>query len=224
MRPWPWAVLALLIGLVPDGVGHADEPPAVCPKPTPHHTGAVEPLFAMLRIDRLERLRAEFSEAKRITLLARPLRSTGTLYFERTRGIARLTRSPGPERIVLSTTTLRIEKAGKVEEVPLDKSKALRGFAQVFPALLRADRAALEATFDLELDGAPHDAWSLALFPKDPGLCGLLRRVVVSGQGPEVRALQVEEASGDTTDTRLSAITRNGAVPPTEIAKAFGVP
>lgn len=224
MRPWRWSGLALLLGLASARVGHGDEPTAQCAKRTPQRAGAVEPLFELLRVDRLERLRAEFSEEKHIALLARPLRSTGTLYFERARGIARLTRTPGPERVVLSTTTLRIEKAGRVEEVPLDKSKTLRGFAQIFPALLRADRATLEATFDLALDGTPAQAWSLTLFPKDPALCGLLRRVVVSGQGPEVRALEVEEASGDTTDTRLSAITRNEAVPPAEIAKAFGAP
>ena len=201
-----------------------DEPPAACPKRAPHQAGAAQPLFEVLGLDRLDRLRAEFSEEKHIALLARPLRQAGTLYFERSRGIARLTRSPARERVVLSTTTLRIEKGGKVEEVPLDKSKTLRGFALIFPALLRADRAALEATFDLELDGSPRDGWSLKLFPRDPALCGLLRQVVVTGQTAEIRALQVVEASGDTTDTRLTTIARNEAVPAAEIAQAFGAP
>lgn len=224
MGPWCRSLVVLLIALAPVAVGHGDEAPAACPKRTPHQAGTAVPLLELLRLDQLQRLRAEFSEEKHIALLARPLRQAGTLYFERTRGIARLTRSPGPERIVLSTTTLRIEKAGKVEEVPLDRSKTLRGFAVIFPALLRGDRAALEATFDLELEGSAKEAWSLTLWPKDPALCGLIRQVVVSGQGPEVRALRVEEVSGDVTDTRLSSMARNEAVPPAEIAKAFGAP
>jgi Outer membrane lipoprotein carrier protein LolA-like len=222
MRPWRLSAIALLVSLGTGSVGYGDQAPSGCPKRTPHPAGAVEPLFEMLRLDGLERLRADFSEEKHIALLARPLRSTGTLYFERTRGMARLTRTPAPERVVLSTTTLRIEKADKVEEVPLDKSKTLRGFALIFPALLRGDRASLEATFDLELDGVAKGDWSMTLLPKDPALCGLLRRVVVTGKGAGVKALRVEEASGDTTETRLSRIARNEAVPPAEIAQAFG--
>ena len=217
-----WSVIALLVSVGTGRVGHGDEAPSACPKRTPRPAGAALPLFEVLRLDGLERLRADFSEEKHIALLVPPLRATGTLYFERTRGMARLTRTPAPERVVLSTTTLRIEKAGKVEEVPLDKSKTLRGFALIFPALLRADRAQLETTFDLELEGAAKGDWSLTLLPKDPALCGLLRQVVVTGKGAEVKALRVEEASGDTTDTRLSGIARNKAVPPAEIAQAFG--
>jgi Outer membrane lipoprotein carrier protein LolA-like len=222
MRPWRWSTIALLVSLGTGSAGYGDEAPSGCPKRTPHPAGTVEPLFELLRIDGLKRLRADFSEEKRIALLARPLRTTGTLYFERTRGMARLTRTPAPERVVLSPTTLRIEKAGKVEEVPLDKSKTLRGFALTFPSLLRGDRAALETTFDLELDGVAKGDWSLTLLPKDAALCGLLRRVVVTGKGAEVKALRVEEASGDTTETRLSGVARNEAVPLAEIAQAFG--
>jgi hypothetical protein len=226
MRPRRCSVLGLVIAAfaiaAAGALAHADEPAAACPKRTPHDASQAEPLFELLRLDRLERLRADFAEEKHIALLAKPLRQSGQMFFDRTRGVARLTRTPAAERVVLSTTTLRIEKAGKVEEVPLDRSKTLRGFALIVPALLRGDRATLEATFDLDLAGAAKDAWSLTLWPKDPALCGLLRQVVVAGQGPEVRSLRVEEASGDTTETRLSGTARNEAVPPAEIAQAFG--
>jgi hypothetical protein len=222
MSPRRWSLVALPFVLAL-GAARADEP-AGCPKRPAHDAGAVAPLFELLRIDRLDRLRADFTEEKHIALLAKPLRSTGQLFFERARGMARVTRSPAPERVTLTATTLHIEKGGKVEEVPLERSKSLRGFAVILPALLRGDRAGLEATFDLELEGSARESWKLSLYPKDAGLCGLLRRVVVSGQGPEVRALQVEETSGDVTDTRLSGTARNEAVPPAEIAKAFGAP
>jgi hypothetical protein len=220
MRTWHASAIALLVSLGTGSVAYGDDAPA-CPTRTSRPAGAAAPLFEMLRVDGLERLRASFSEEKHIALLARPLRSTGTLYFERTRGMARLTQTPAAERVVLSTTTLRIEKGGRVEEVPVDKSKTLRGFALILPAILRGDRASLEATFDLELDGVAKGDWSLTLLPKDPALCGLLRQVVVTGKGAEVKALRVEEASGDTTETRLSGIARNDAVPPAEIAQAF---
>jgi len=213
-------LVAAVMHLAP--AAHGDGSPSPCVKPSPHDAAAVEPLFELLRLDRVDRLRADFAEEKRIALVARPLHAAGQLYFDRKRGIARVTRSPATERVVVSTSTLRIEKAGKVEEVPLDRSKSLRGFALIFPALLRGDRAALEAIFDLDVAGAPKNAWSLTLLPKEAGLCGLIRKVVVFGQGPEVRKLRVEETNGDTTETSLSAIARNAAVQPAEIAEAFG--
>ena len=215
-------VLAAMVTL--GSVAHAG-PPAPCPRAPVSDSSAprdIDALFTLLRFDRLERLQATFSEEKHIALLARPLRQSGTIYFDRSRGIARLTRAPRQERVVLTTTSLRIEKGNQVEEIPLDKSKGLRAFAMVFPALLRGDRAELEAAFALSLSGTPRQAWSLTLTPVEPALCGLVSRLVVSGQGAEVSRVQTFEASGDTTDTRFSGIAKNTAVPAAEIARAFG--
>jgi len=220
LRP-QWLMLALLIAGGPTGIARGDE---ACPARPTARPGAAEPLFEALRLSRLVRLRAEFTEEKHIALLARPLRSSGTIYFDRDRGVARVTAAPRAERVLLTPTTLRIEKGGKVEEIPLEKSKALRAFALVFPALLRGERAALEAEFDIELRGSPQSTWSLVLVPKDPALCGMIGRVAVSGRGSEVEALQVVEASGDTTDTRFSGTRRNDDVPAAELVRGFGAP
>jgi hypothetical protein len=220
MRRTLWSVLATSLALT--AVVHAEPARAPCPRGPVSPPAAIEPLFAELRLDRLERLRAEFSEEKRIALLARPLRRTGTLYFDRSRGIARLTRAPRPERMVLTTSVLRIEKNGAVEEIPIRQSKALRAFAMVFPAILRGERAELETAFAIRVDGSARAEWTLTLTPRDPSLCGLVARVVVAGRGAEVSSLQVVEASGDVTSTRLSGIARNGAVPAAEVAQSFG--
>ncbi len=218
-----WSVLAALLFTVAASVAHAG--PAPCPRTgAPSDRAAIDPLFHRLRLDRIDRLRAQFSEEKHIALLARPLRQSGTIYFDRTRGIARVTLAPTPERVVLTASALRIEKGQKREEIRLDQSKALRAFALVFPALLRGDRAELEAAFTLELGGTAAEAWSLTLTPRDPALCGLVARVVVSGRGAEVASLQIVEASGDVTDTRFSGIARNEAVPAAEVARGFGGP
>lgn len=218
------SVLAALFILMPAGAAAFAGPSAPCPRAAPTEGKDIEPLFDRLRLDRLERLKAEFSEEKHIALLARPLRQAGTIYFDRSRGIARLSRTPRAERMVLTATTLRIDKGNKREEIRLAESKALRGFALVFPALLRGERAELEKEFALRLGGTAGGAWSLTLTPKDPALCGLVTRVVVSGRGADVVSLEVVEASGDTTSTRFSAIARNDAVPAAEVARGFGGP
>ena len=197
-----------------------DTPPAKLTSGEPTHDGSkIEPVFAHFKVDRLG---CKFSEQKHIALLARPLKSTGTIYFDRDKGIARTTVTPKREQVVLTTTSLRIRKTNRTEEIPLDKSKDLKAFAMIFPTLLRGNRAELERAFEIGLYGNDHDWWALVFTPKAESLRALVRRVVVVGRKGDVVSLQVSEASGDTTDTQLTDVVRNGDVSDVDIATAFG--
>jgi len=198
-----------------------DAPPAGLVSGKPARGSALDPVFAHLK---LERLSCKFSEEKRVALLARPLRSTGTIHFERTRGIARTTLTPRLQHVVLTATSLRIRKDQRTEEIPLDKSKDLKAFALIFPTLLRGNRTELERAFEIGLYGSDSGWWALAFTPKTESLRGLVRSVVLFGRKSEVVSIQVTEVSGDLTDTRLTSILKNGAVPDAEIATAFGAP
>lgn len=222
-RTWFFAVWGVFAGAVPYFAGLAraqgEEPPAALFAKPVARGAALEPIFALFKLDRLK---AEFSEEKRIALLARPLVSSGTIYFDRARGIARVTLRPRAEQMVLTATTLRLRKNQRTEEIPLDKSKDLRAFAMIFPTLLSGERVGLERAFDVGLHGATDDWWALVFTPKDASLGALIQRVVVVGRKQEVVSLQVIEASGDTTLTRFTAVRKNDDVPAIEIADAFG--
>jgi len=198
-----------------------DAPPATLVSGDPARGSALDPVFKLLA---LERLRCTFSEEKRVALLARPLRSTGTIYFDRDQGIARATLTPKVQHVVLTKTSLRIKSAKRTEEIPLDKSKDLKAFALIFPTLLRGDRAELERAFELGLYGSDKDWWALSFTPKTASLKKLVRRVVVVGRKGNILSLQVAEANGDTTDTKLTDVRTNADVPDSEIATAFGGP
>ena len=199
----------------------SNEPPASLLSGTPAHGAAIDPVFARLQ---LQRLRCAFHDQKHIALLARPLQSTGVITFDRDRGIVRSTSAPHAEKAILTRTALRIQKGGRIEDIPLDKSKDLQAFALIFPTLLRGERAAIERSFDVALYGRADAWWALELTPRADSLRALVRRVVVFGRAGELVALQIVEASGDTTDTRLSEVKKDGDVPDAEIAAAFGAP
>lgn len=199
----------------------AEAPPANLVSGDAAHGAALDPVFAHFR---LARLACAFSEEKHIALLAKPLRSSGTIYYDRDKGISRTTRAPKPEHVVVTQTTLRFRKGDHTEEIPLDKSKDLKAFALIFPTVLRGERGELERSFDIGLYGSDAAWWALAFTPKTDSLRALVRRVVVFGHKAELASLQVVEASGDTTETQLSEIRTNGAVPDGEIASAFGAP
>ena len=198
-----------------------EAPPAGLISRDPVRGPAIDPVFAHLKLDRLG---CKFSEEKHVALLARPLRSTGTIYFDRKRGIARTTLTPKLQQVLLTPTMLRIRKGDRTEEIPLDKSKDLKAFALIFPTLLRGERAELERTFEIGLHGKDTDWWALTFTPKTESLRKLVRSVVVFGRKGDLVSLQVAEASGDTTETRLSNILKNGDVPDAEIEAAFGAP
>jgi outer membrane lipoprotein-sorting protein len=218
-----WVALAsitiLALVAISGGPAQADAPPATLVAGDPARGAAVDPVFKLLE---LQRLACKFSEEKRVALLARPLKSTGTIYFDRDKGIARSTLTPKVQHVVVTKTTLRIKTDKKSEEIPLDKSKDLKAFALIFPTLLRGDRAELERSFAIGLYGSDKDWWALAFTPKTDSLKKLIKRVLVYGKKTTVVSLQIAEASGDTTDTQLTDILKNADVPDAEIAKAFG--
>jgi len=221
---WVAAAIAAILAVSAGPVTAApavDAPPATLISGVPARGAAIDPVFKLLA---LQRLGCKFSEEKRVALLARPLKSTGTIYFERDKGIARTTLTPKVQHVVLTRTTLRITTDKKSEEIPLDKSKDLKAFALIFPTLLRGDRAELEKSFTIGLHGSDKDWWALTFTPKTDSLKKLIKRVVVFGKKTEIVSLQIAEASGDTTETRLTDLVKNADVPDAEIAKAFGAP
>jgi outer membrane lipoprotein-sorting protein len=221
-----WAVLAIAAiasgsAAAPVKAADGDMPPSSLLSGKPVHGAAIDPVFAHLQLDRMS---CEFSEDKHIALLARPLRTTGTIYFERDKGVARTTLTPRAQKVVVTKTSLRIRSDQRTEEIPLDKSKDLKAFALIFPTLLRGDRNELERAFEIGLFGSDGGWWALSFTPKTDSLRALVRSVVVFGRKGELVSLRVAEASGDVTDTRLTKVRRNGAVPDSEIASAFGAP
>jgi len=213
-------ILAILSGpAVADPTPEA--PPPTLLAGTAAKGAVLDPIFKQFVVDRLS---CKFSEEKKVALLVRPLKSTGTIYFARDKGIARTVITPKPQSVVLTKTTLKIRTAKKTEEIPLDKSKDLKAFALIFPTLLRGERTELEKSFDIAMYGSDKDWWALAFTPKTDSLKKMIKRVVVYGKKTEAHSLQVVEANGDTTDTRLTDIVRDKAVTDTEIATAFGAP
>lgn len=212
---------SLLIVALLAGAAAADTvaPPATLVSGEPARGAKQDPVFKLLE---QQRLACKFAEQKHVALLARPLSSTGTIVFDRDKGIVRAVLTPKPQTVVLTKTSLKIVKGKTVEEIPLDKSKDLKAFAMIFPTLLRGERAALEKSFDIGLYGSDADWWALTFAPKSDALKKFVKTVTVFGKKTDVVALRIVEASGDSTDTQLTDVRRSKDVPDTEIAAAFG--
>lgn len=214
-----WLVGAVLICRLSGAEPSSLTPPAGLIAGEPIRGAALEAVFAHFKVDRLA---CKFSEQKHVALLAKPLRSSGVLIFDRSNGVARKTTVPKVGQVVVTRAAVRIADGRGVETIPLAKSKELRAFAMIFPAVLRGDRTELETSFDIGLYGTERAWWALVFTPRSDSLKAIVTRVIVFGRRSDIAAVQVVEASGDRTDTQLSDIVTNAGVSDAAIAAGFG--
>lgn len=145
----------------------------------PQSIDSVDSLFSVLA--RSPGFFARFHEEKQIALLVLPLKSDGTIHFDKQRGLARHTLSPQKQSVLLSGSTLTLWDGTKTETVPLQSSAPLRALAESFSLLLAADRPGLEKSFSLAFQ-ASGKSWRLALVPTLANLKKLVSEVNVAGE------------------------------------------
>ena len=219
IRGLGWLGVLVLICCFADAGPIRDTPPPGLVSGEPSRGASLDAVFAHFKHNRFM---CAFREDKRVALLARPLKSTGMIYFDRGKGVVRKTSAPKPGQVTVTKDALRIREGSRVESIPLSKNRELRAFAMVFPMLLRGDRTELERSFEVGLYGSDRGWWALAFTPRDDALKTMVARVIVFGHATDIVSLQVSEASGDRTDTQLFDIAVNGDVSDAVIASAFG--
>jgi hypothetical protein len=188
---------------------------------TPATIDSVDALFSVLA--RSPGFFARFHEEKQIALLVLPLKSEGTIHFDRQYGLARHTLSPQKRSVLLSGSTLSIWDGAKTETVSLQSSAPLRALAEAFSLLLQADRPNLEKSFSLAFRTS-EKGWSLALVPIPADLKKLVTEVDVAGVALTPTTLVVREASGDESTTALSEVDMSRRYTEREATAVFKVP
>ncbi len=165
---------------------------------------------------------ARFEEEKRLALLAAPLRSRGRLYFSPPSTLLRRVEAPNPHDILIRDHVVRIAtprgstSSGKapgaaanardVETIDLAGRDDVRPLVESLLWIFSGDLEALEAIYriDYQVAAPPgKGGWTLQLAPRQQTLSRLIRELVISGQGHAAERLEVTEASGDRTTTRI---------------------
>ncbi|MBK9071557.1 MAG: outer membrane lipoprotein carrier protein LolA [Myxococcales bacterium] len=225
-----WSLAALLAGVVVmlSLVSAAHAGPAAAQPPANLRTQPLLPaaaqakLFAQLR--GIGNLHATFAEAKKITLLIKPLLSSGEIFFDRERGLARQTLAPSPQKVVLTSKTLSIWDGTSVRHTSLAQARDVAAIASAFPMLLRGDGPGLATMFRLELRGDTAGWWMLTLTPQRASLAKMLRNIAIVGHGSALYALEVYEANGDHARTVFDHVVINGAISDAAAQAWFSLP
>jgi hypothetical protein len=151
--------------------------------------------------------RATFHETKRVSVLDRPLESSGELVFTPPDRLEKRVTSPGAERIVADRERLVLERAGRKQVLELRDYPEVAVLIESIRGTLAGDREALDRLYTLELTGDER-AWRLVLKPRDPALRRLVERIEIEGSGARVERVAVDQADGDRSLMQIAPVGR----------------
>jgi Outer membrane lipoprotein carrier protein LolA-like len=136
-----------------------------------------------------------FVEQKFISLLDKPVESSGELLYDAPDRLEKRTLKPKPETLVLTGGVVTAQR-GRHQYV-LD----LKQYPQVVPliesirATLAGDRAALEHAFKLDFNGS-FDHWTVELVPLDAKQV-TVKQIQIDGEQDRISTVAIQEPDGD---------------------------
>jgi hypothetical protein len=140
--------------------------------------------------------RATFTEKKYLSLLDKPVESSGELLFTPPDRMEKRTVKPKPESVVVAGGEITLERAGKRYTLQLRENPAIAVLVDSIRSTLAGDLDALTRAYSVALDGSPAK-WRLTLRPLDAGAAQLVERVEIAGAEARVASVEIFQADGD---------------------------
>jgi len=156
-----------------------------------------DPLTALMQLLATRRHgHVTFTEVQYLAVLDHPLESSGELVYEAPDRLEKRIVKPRPETLVLSHGVLSATRGQHTRTLELAAWPQVAPLIECLRATLAGDRAALERSFSVQLEG---DAarWTLRLAPRDPEAARAVSAVLISGAGADLRTVEIREADGD---------------------------
>jgi hypothetical protein len=141
---------------------------------------------------------AHFIEIKYISMLERPLESSGELFYTAPDRLEKRTLTPKPESMILDRDTLVLERGLRKRRVPLTEYPELGAFVESIRATLAGDRQALESNYELCLSGT-FEHWILELRPLTERMQAFVTSIRIAGDGDAVSSIEINLADGDSS-------------------------
>ena len=137
-----------------------------------------------------------FVEKKYISMLDRPVESSGELLYDAPDRLEKKTLEPKPESLVLEGGTVAAQRGRHHYVLDLKQYPQVVPFIESIRATLAGDRAALERVFKVDFTGS-FDHWTLGLVPRDPTLARTVKEIQIEGEKDLIHSVEIREADGD---------------------------
>jgi hypothetical protein len=140
--------------------------------------------------------RVEFIEQQFLSVLKRPIESSGELRYDAPDRLEKRTLKPRTETLVLSGGILTVERAHSRRVTDLHAYPQVLPFVESIRATLAGDRGALERVFHLDFAGSL-ERWSLVLVPLDPKVKQAVTQVRIDGMRDQLQRVEIRQPDGD---------------------------
>ncbi len=147
---------------------------------------------------RVQNSQGKFVERKFLSVLNKPLESSGTLSFQAPGRLEKHTLVPNAEDLVLDQGVLTIDSKARnirrtlvVQEYP-----AVWAFVESIRSTLAGDLPTLERFYMIKLEG---DAakWRMQLLPRERQTREMVREIIIAGRENRVTSIEMRESNGD---------------------------
>ncbi len=140
----------------------------------------------------------KFVERKFLTVLNKPLESSGTISFQAPAHLEKHTLVPKVEDLVLDQGVLTIDsKARNIKRtLVLQEYPAVWAFVESIRSTLAGDLPTLERFYLIKLEGNAAN-WRMQLLPRERRTREMVREIVIAGRDNRVTSIEMSESNGD---------------------------
>jgi outer membrane lipoprotein carrier protein LolA len=137
-----------------------------------------------------------FIEQHFLSMLKRPVESSGELIYDAPDHLEKRTLEPRPESLVLQGQVLTVQRGRSTHVLDLKSYPQVLPLIESIRATLAGDRAALEQRFKLDF-GGDRARWILVLTPLDAQVAKAVSRVQIDGARGDLLRVEIQQPDGD---------------------------
>lgn len=140
--------------------------------------------------------RVEFIEQHFLSVLSRPIESSGELRYDAPDRLEKRTLKPHAETLVLRGEELTVERVHSRRVMDLHAYPQVLPFVESLRATLAGDRKALERLFRLDFTGSV-SRWTLTLVPLESKVKQSVSQVRIDGTQDQLLKVEIRQPDGD---------------------------
>jgi hypothetical protein len=137
-----------------------------------------------------------FVEEHFLSVLDRPVESSGELLYEAPDRLEKRTLKPKPATLVLEHGVITAHRGRHTYVLNLSDYPQIVPLIDSIRATLAGDRASLERIFKVRLDGSLAQ-WKLLLIPSDATVARSIQEIRIEGTRDVIHSVEIHQADGD---------------------------
>ena len=151
-------------------------------------------------------MRGKFTQRKTLTILKKPLTSSGNFLATEKKGLYWRQQSPFlSETLVTNDFLAQRIREGEVKQYSTEEQPLLNNIFRVFLAVWRGDINTLNESFESQIKTSSH-GWKMILIPTDMLMKKAVSKIIVQGS-EYIERVELQEGSGNLTEISISGVT-----------------